>query len=932
MTKSTSVDTDWTERCPASADTSEANCPFPEARAFDHNNQRIDVTTTVERVTSASGVAETVPCTPQPGSAPCRYNVLWGTPAIYLFKYQAQDSVGNTAEHIVFELVLDDLTKPEIDCAQTSQTFEVYQNDASTQPALDQCTITDNIADSSAISVVYTVQGFTYEQNFSGKTIAAPQTFQSFSAMNGWFHTPATLSKRGTYTVTIAATDTAGMFGAHGESNTKHESFTVEIKDTQAPSITLDGQPANPQIECGTPYRKVNGVWENTISGETMSDDQHRQAYIHSKTWTDPGVGVSDLYDTDMSTAVADPCASGKCLDVDLSGTYTVKYTATDSSGNEGVATRTVRVVDTMPPSITLIGGELQYHQKTAHAYSDPGIRIEDNCDFYGATAHTNGTHVSYLDQSDVALGADHSNVRIWYTEGHGGLGASVGNWSNLNTENGGRYSKHYEVTDRAGLVSQPVHRDITIVDDEKPILKIEGQFPNDVEEVDRSRTAEYQDDGATCHDYVHGNLNRAVRSTGDIVNLAKANTYYVTYTCKDPSGNHAEPATKTIIVKDRTCPVITLAAGTDKISIEAGFPYVDQKPTCSDDFDGVCAGTETEYGNTVNYARAFRESENCAEIKLQYPHAQSGYYLLKPFSEGYDGKQQFSAWCDMENVRTYFSMNDFGVSTLPAELVSCSGTSSPCYNIQEGKRAFYPRGGKIQSEVHVVTKNDNECTIRSESNQKLGETQQIEKIINCDELLTEAEQAATRHKIIVADSSNYASWANEADRTNPTDFTEDLGEGHATKTSHLNISNLLPITDGASLEDPHFVIHYHYTDSSGNTGACSDDPTDCSCPAKRTVYVTDSLPPVITLKLNHNLVAVSKPVSAIQGHGHYSGNTFVSTTDNTAYDNNNPFLSFMAESTTSVNGWAVAAVASFIAGVALLSYSGKSATTSVPV
>jgi phosphoribulokinase len=33
-----------------------------------------------------------------------------------------------------------------------------------------------------------------------------------------------------------------------------------------------------------------------------------------------------------------------------------------------------------------------------------------------------------------------------------------------------------------------------------------------------------------------------------------------------------------------------------------------------------------------------------------------------------------------------------------------------------------------------------------------------------------------------------------------------------------------------------------------------------------------------------------------------------------------------------SVNGWAVAAVASFITGVALLSYSGKSATTSVPV
>merc|ERR1712193_451674 len=44
-----------------------------------------------------------------------------------------------------------------------------------------------------------------------------------------------------------------------------------------------------------------------------------------------------------------------------------------------------------------------------------------------------------------------------------------------------------------------------------------------------------------------------------------------------------------------------------------------------------------------------------------------------------------------------------------------------------------------------------------------------------------------------------------------------------------------------------------------------------------------------------------------------------------------NPFLSMMAESTTTVNGWAVAAIASTVVGVALLSYSTKSATT-VPV
>jgi hypothetical protein len=36
-------DTDWTERCPASANTNVQNCPFPEAKAFDHNNNEIGV-------------------------------------------------------------------------------------------------------------------------------------------------------------------------------------------------------------------------------------------------------------------------------------------------------------------------------------------------------------------------------------------------------------------------------------------------------------------------------------------------------------------------------------------------------------------------------------------------------------------------------------------------------------------------------------------------------------------------------------------------------------------------------------------------------------------------------------------------------------------------------------------------------------------------
>jgi len=933
MTKSTSVDTDWTERCPASHTTSEANCPFPVARAFDHNNQVIDVTTTVERVTSASDTAQPVAAT-SIGS----YDVKWDEPAIYLFKYQAKDSVGNTAEHIVFELVLDDLTKPTITCEHATQTFEVYQNDQATQDAVQQCTFSDNIAQPDDITVTYDVTGTVYTFDGVGKKTASKEhhAFTSYTDLNTYFHTQSTLKKRGTFTVGILAKDTAGMFGAHGEDNVQHASYTVYIKDTVAPTIALLG--GNPTIECGTPYTKVDGVWTNDFTGTTMSEDKldevdGQQTYWGVskydntklwKSWRDPGVTVTDLYDTDMSQAIAQPCDVNdptKCLDVSASGDYTITYTATDASGNAGTQTRTVHVVDNLPPQIAIIGGELQYHQKTAEAYDDPGIHIKDNCDFQGSDATSNGTHVSYATVSNAQLSDLHSNVKVWYTHDTDGTCSDSTDgrllWSDLDLSNGGKYLKHYQVEDRAGNVSPPVCRKITIVDDEKPILSIEwdSKVSNGIEYVDASTSQEYQDEGATCTDYVHGNLNRAVRSTGDIVNLANVGTYYVTYTCKDPSGNHAEPMTKTIIVQDVTCPTITLDSDTQEISIEAGFPYVDQGATCSDDFS-ACDLSKV-YGNTVNYARAFKESPNCETVKAAFSEASSGYYLLTP--SGVSGRE-VSAFCDMQNVRTYFRKDDFG-SACPANM--CEGSN--CFSVAVNEKAYYPRSGHVQHLVGITAKNNEQCEIFSQA----GIDGVQRKTVACGELVSEAELAHIKH--FVLDSHSFCSWQSEADRVGLPTFAN-------TRTESFSRANLYPVSDGASANEPtHYVIKYHYTDAAGNTGKCGSTHAEyanmCKCPKERTVHVKDSLPPVITLKLNDNLVAVSGGVQT--GHGHYDTptSTFVSSTQNPAYNNgagNNPFL--MAESTTSVNGWAVAAVASFITGVALLSYSGKSATTSVPV
>jgi hypothetical protein len=91
-----------------------------------------------------------------------------------------------------------------------------------------------------------------------------------------------------------------------------------------------------------------------------------------------------------------------------------------------------------------------------------------------------------------------------------------------------------------------------------------------------------------------------------------------------------------------------------------------------------------------------------------------------------------------------------------------------------------------------------------------------------------------------------------------------------------------------------------------------------------RTVVVKDTLPPVITLFLKNKLIQRSNggkkfnPASSKQGNNEVGGNPFSE--------------SYMAEQTTPVNGWLIAAAASAVAGVALMATSMKNTATTVPV
>ena len=63
-------------------------------------------------------------------------------------------------------------------------------------------------------------------------------------------------------------------------------------------------------------------------------------------TFTDPGTSVSDVGDDEVVVV------STGTVDADTVGSYTITYTATDSSGNTSTETRVVNVVDTTAPTI----------------------------------------------------------------------------------------------------------------------------------------------------------------------------------------------------------------------------------------------------------------------------------------------------------------------------------------------------------------------------------------------------------------------------------------------------------------------------------------------------------------------------------------------------------------------------------------------------
>ncbi|MCP4964182.1 MAG: DUF5011 domain-containing protein, partial [bacterium] len=322
----------------------------------------------------------------------------------------------------------------------------------------------------------------------------------------------------GSYTVTYNVSDANGNAAAQ-------VTRTVDVVDTTLPVITLVG--ANPQvIEVGSGYSEL-------------------------------GATAADNYDGDLTGSIV---TDSSAVDTAVVGSYTVTYNVTDANGNAAVqVTRTVDVVDTTLPVITLVGANPQVIE-VGSGYSELGATAADNYD------------------GDIT-------------------GSIVVNSTAVNTSVVASYLVTYNVSDANGNAAVQVTRTVDVVDTTVPVITLVGANPQTIEVG-----SPYVELGATATDNYDGDITGLIVIDASGVNTAVVGSYLVTYDVTDSEGNAAIQGSRTVDVVDTTVPVITLV-GANPQTIEVGSPYVELGATATDNYDGDITGSIVINASAVNTA-----------------------------------------------------------------------------------------------------------------------------------------------------------------------------------------------------------------------------------------------------------------------------------------------------------------------------------------
>jgi hypothetical protein len=199
--------------------------------------------------------------------------------------------------------------------------------------------------------------------------------------------------------------------------NTGNPSYSPE-KDILGVS-----RPVGSGIDIGA-YEYVSVSNDNSPPTITILGDNPISVFQGS-TYTDQGATATDNVDGDITANIT----VTSNVDTSTVGTYTVTYNVSDAAGNAATeVVRTVNVVDTEAPVITLIGeSTVSIDQDTT--YTDQGATATDNVD--------------------------------------GDITANITVTSNVDTSTVGTYTVTYNVSDAAGNAATEVVRTVNVNDSE---------------------------------------------------------------------------------------------------------------------------------------------------------------------------------------------------------------------------------------------------------------------------------------------------------------------------------------------------------------------------------------------------------------------------------------------------------------------------------
>jgi PKD repeat protein len=232
--------------------------------------------------------------------------------------------------------------------------------------------------------------------------------------------------------------------------------------------------------------------------------------------YTELGVTYSDNYNT---IAQIHPFIV-KNVDTAHIGVYTVTYSLTDAAGNKAATlTRTVKVVDTIAPVIT-INGNTSDSVDVFTPYSDPGVTVSDN----------------YDNLSDITV----TVTGTFYSQFTGGKNPNLL----------GSYTIVYTATDKSGNKSI-VTRTVKVVDHVAPVIRLTGDVA-----VTVCRWFPYVDAGYSLSDNYYPNNKITVTSEGSFITYGgttMANLLYLRYKAVDGSNNIGYTSNRIISVIPET-------------------------------------------------------------------------------------------------------------------------------------------------------------------------------------------------------------------------------------------------------------------------------------------------------------------------------------------------------------------------------------------